>query len=67
MVKAPLIVAGIVFAVVALIHLARLFVGFPVIIAGNDIPMWGSVLGFIITGLLAIWMFYAASASRGHN
>ncbi len=58
--KIPLIVAGIIFSLVALIHLLRLIFGWEIIIDGNIVPMSVSTVGFIISLILAIWMFTAS-------
>ena len=42
-----------VFGVIALFHLVRLVLGWPVVIAGVDIPVWISVLPVVIGGYLA--------------
>jgi uncharacterized membrane protein YqhA len=55
-----LIVAGVVFSLVALLHLTRLVTKFEVAIAKKIIPLWLNVIGLIVAGLLAIWMFAAA-------
>lgn len=52
-----LIVVGIIFAIVSLMHLLRLIYKSEVVIAGKAIPLWVSVLGFIIPLLLSIWVF----------
>jgi hypothetical protein len=54
-----LLIAGFIFAIVALAHLLRLYYGSDVIIAGYMIPMWVSYVGFIIPLGLSIWMFTA--------
>ncbi|EKD54321.1 MAG: hypothetical protein ACD_60C00094G0001 [uncultured bacterium] len=56
-----LIVAGIVFGLVALVHILRLVLKFDVIIAGKPIPMWGSVVGLVISLILMLWMFSAST------
>ena len=48
-------VSAIIFAVVALLHLARLFYGWTVIIDGATLPMFVSWVGLIVTGGLAYW------------
>lgn len=53
----PLIVAGIVFALVALAHLLRLIYGAEITISGHIVSMAGSYLAFIVTLILSIWMF----------
>ncbi len=58
-----LIVAGIIFTLVAIMHLVRLYYKATVVIANIVIPMWVSVVGFIIPLLLAIWMFMTSMNS----
>jgi hypothetical protein len=53
-------VAGVIFLVVALIHLLRLVTGFEVTFRGNPVPVWGSGIALVVTGALAVWMFAAA-------
>jgi hypothetical protein len=43
-----------IFAVMALIHVLRLLFGWEVTINGVVIPMWASVIGAIIAGILAV-------------
>jgi hypothetical protein len=64
MARTPLIVAGIVFWLVALVHILRLNYHWEVVIAGYNIPMYWSIVGLIVTVLLGIWMFVAASRTR---
>jgi len=52
-----LIVAGIIFAFVSLMHLLRLIYKLPITIANKEIPLWVSGIGFVLPLLLAIWMF----------
>ena len=54
---------GVVFAVVAIVHVVRVITGFTIVVAGIAIPAWASIIGVLVTGGLAIWMFRAA---RGH-
>lgn len=56
-----LIVAGIIFAIVTLMHLLRLIFKTEVIIGGKIIPMKISIIGFIIPLILSIWMFIASN------
>ncbi len=55
-----LIVAGVIFTLVAAIHLFRVATKFQLVVAGREIPVWANVGGVAIAGLLAIWMFAAA-------
>ncbi len=59
-IKAYCRVSAIIFAVVALAHLARLFYGWSVIIDAATIPMFVSWVGLVVTGGLAYWGFQGA-------
>ena len=61
--KAPLIVAGIIFACVALLHLARIVFQFPIVIDNYIVPLKANVIGFIVATCLSLWMFIAAKKS----
>lgn len=58
--RMPLIVAGIIFTIVALIHLLRLYNQWEITVAGVVIPMSVSQIGLGVTAVLALWMFIAA-------
>jgi hypothetical protein len=49
--------AVVVFAVVALVHLLRLVYGWEVNINGAAVPMWASGLGLVIAGGLAVMLW----------
>ncbi|OGT36466.1 MAG: hypothetical protein A3F11_11805 [Gammaproteobacteria bacterium RIFCSPHIGHO2_12_FULL_37_14] len=57
-----LITAGLVFSIVAIIHILRLYYKFSITIAGKDIPMQASTIGLIISFALALWMFIASGS-----
>jgi hypothetical protein len=48
------LVAGIIFAVVALLHLVRIFMDWPVIVGDWSIPMWASWIALVVAGGLAL-------------
>lgn len=54
-----LFTAGIVFALVAIIHILRLILKFEVKVAGKIIPLWANWIGFAIAAGLSVWMFMA--------
>jgi hypothetical protein len=54
---AYLAVSAAIFAVVALAHLARMILGWPVIVGPIEIPVWLSVFGVLGPGLLSAWGF----------
>jgi len=51
------VVAVVIFAIVAVMHLLRLVLGWDATIAGTEIPMWVSVAGLVIAGGLAIGLW----------
>jgi len=55
-----LIIAGVFFVLVALLHLVRLITKFEVTVSKRVIPLWVNVIGLLVAGLLALWMFTAA-------
>ncbi len=46
-------IAGVLFGLIALLHLVRILYGWEVTIAGRIVPMWFSWAGLIIAGYLA--------------
>jgi hypothetical protein len=48
------VVAGVIFAVVALFHVVRIFMEWTVIIGGWSIPMWVSWIALVVAGGLAL-------------
>ena len=43
-------VAGAIFAAVALLHALRILMGWPVVIGGWTAPMWVSGIGLVVAG-----------------
>lgn len=62
--KLPLIVAGLIFALMAIAHIVRLFYGYPLILGTTLVPVWVSGLAIAISVLLAYWMFSSACCCR---
>ncbi len=50
-------VSGTVFAVVAIVQLARVVMGWPAQVDLFTVPIWFSVIAFLVTGGLSIWAF----------
>ena len=50
-------VSALIFAIVALVHLARLVKGWPVQVGAFIIPMSVSWIGLLVSALIAIWGF----------
>lgn len=49
--------AAILFATVSIAHLLRIVLGVPVTVADESIPMWVSVIGVVVPGVLA-WLLF---------
>ena len=59
------VVAGAIFALVALLHLVRIYMGWPVVIGSWTVPMWVSWIGLIVAGALSyLGPSLAARSSR---
>lgn len=56
--KTALLIAGIIFLTVSILHLLRAFSNIEVKIGNYILPRWLSLLGFIFPFLLSLWMFY---------
>jgi hypothetical protein len=56
------LIAALIFALMALLHVYRLFTHFQVILGSHTIPMWWSYVGVAVPGLLAL-MLYRESRS----
>ena len=61
--RAYVLISGIVFGVVALVHGARLVQDWPVQIAGWSVPIWVSWAGIFAAGALCLWAFRLALKS----
>jgi hypothetical protein len=53
--KTFVFVAGIIFTLVALFHLVRIYMDWPVVIGDWSVPIWVSWLGLVVAGSLAIF------------
>ena len=51
------VLAVVIFALVALVHLLRLVYGWEVIVNRAVVPMWASILGLMIAGGLAVMLW----------
>jgi hypothetical protein len=61
--KTYVAVTTMVFLIVALLHLARLFAGWDAVIGGWEVPLWVSWLALLVSGFLA-WSGFKL-ATRG--
>ena len=57
-------VAGIVFAIFALGHLVRLIKQAEVLVAGDQILMWVTVVALIVASGLSLWMWRLSSTGK---
>jgi hypothetical protein len=55
--KSYLLISATIFALVAILHIVRLFNHWSVQIGTMVVPFWGSWLGLIIGAALSIWAF----------
>lgn len=53
-------IAVVVFGLVGIAHLFRLLLGWEVTLNGNLVPMWVSVLGFLIPAGLSVMLWREA-------
>ena len=55
-------IAVALFALIALVHLLRLFAGWEVVVTGFVIPVWWSAIGLVIAAGLALMVWREARA-----
>ena len=53
-------VSGAFFSLLAIVQLTRVIAGWPIQVATVNVPVWASVLAFLITGTFATWAFRAS-------
>jgi hypothetical protein len=53
--KAYLVVSTFIFALVAVMHLLRLTLGWSVQLGMTSIPLWVSVLAILVSASIAVW------------
>ena len=58
--KTGSLLAVIVFVLVAIAHLLRIVSGTDIVVGGNDIPQWISVVGVVVPGSIA-WLLWKES------
>jgi hypothetical protein len=55
--------AGAIFALVALLHALRIYMGWPILIGGWNAPMWLSWIGLVLAGGLS---YFGLSLATRH-
>jgi hypothetical protein len=58
------VVASVIFALVALLHLLRIYMGWPIVIGSWTVPMWVSWIGLVVAGSLSYFGLSFARAAR---
>jgi hypothetical protein len=56
-------VTGVLFALIALAQLTRSILGLPAQVGSLAIPVWFSIVAFLVTGGLAIWAFRSSKGA----
>jgi hypothetical protein len=51
------LLSGTLFALLALVQLTRVVLQWPVRVASVDVPLWASVIAFLLAGGFSIWAF----------
>jgi len=62
--RAYILITGVIFAIVALVHLLRLLLDWPAQVAGLAVPPWASWIAFLVAAALAIWAFSLVAGDR---
>jgi hypothetical protein len=50
-------VSGVLFALIALAQLTRAVLAWPAQVGNFSIPVWFSIVAFVVTASLAVWAF----------
>jgi hypothetical protein len=58
-------IASAIFALMALIHLYRLFTHFQIILGSHTIPLWCSYVAIVVAGVLSWMLCREARGTRG--
>lgn len=56
------LVSGLFLAALAGVQLVRVLRGWTVVVDGIDIPVWVSIIAFLVAGSLAVWGLRSARA-----
>jgi hypothetical protein len=57
------LVSGLFLSLLALLQLTRFVLGWPVVIAGVQVPGWVSAIAFLIAGSIGVWGLRSARAT----
>jgi len=56
--------SGILFSLFALLHIFRLLLRWPLVIAGFPLPAFGSFIAILVTGGMAVWAWRTLDAEK---
>ena len=59
-------VASVVFGLIAIAQFLRVIIRPEVLVAGQPLPLWPSVLAVVLLGGLSLWMWKLAGGRRHH-
>lgn len=62
--RAYIWISGALFGAIAVVHALRLLQGWPVEVAGRNVPVWISGVGLLVTGILFLWAVRVASQAQ---
>ena len=60
--QTPLLVSGIIFLLIAIMHLARVIIKFNLVVADYPVPIWMNMVAVVVALVFAIWMFKARAS-----
>jgi hypothetical protein len=58
------LLAGVIFAIVALLHQLRIYVAWPIVIGNWTVPMWVSWIALVVAGGLS---YFGLSQTQRHQ
>ena len=58
------LLTGVLFGVIALVHVVRLILDWPARVAGWEVPVWISWLAILVAGALCVWAFRLVVTGR---
>ena len=59
--------AAVIFGIVCIVQLVRLFSHADVVIAGHDVPLWPSAFAALVTGGLSVWLWRLSGPHAPHG
>jgi hypothetical protein len=53
-------IASVIFGIIALLHLLRLFFHLEIMVDDHHVPVWVSIIGFVVTATLCVGLWKEA-------